>query len=99
MARAPFRLLRKMKYRKGGAVLQGERASMRNDKPNRLGRRFGTGLVGLVCARAALWPAIGAEAVPDFSDDSRLGRIAVPGGVKEPEHGPDPAPNGPAQPP
>src|SRR5258706_15544754 len=98
MARAPFRLLRKMKYRKGGAVLQGERASMRNDKPSRLAGRFGAGLVGLFCAGAALWPAIGAEAVPDFSNDSRIGWIAVPGGFKAPASGPGPVTNDPAHP-
>ncbi len=39
-------------------------------------------MAGVVCAVVSAWPAIGAEKVPDFSSDSRIGWIAgVPDGV------------------
>ncbi|HYK80960.1 MAG TPA: hypothetical protein VEU95_15100, partial [Micropepsaceae bacterium] len=63
---------------------------MPKNKPNRITRRFAAGLVGLLCAGAALWPAVGAQPVPDFSTDSRIGWIAVPGGFKQPASGPGP---------
>ena len=71
---------------------------MSSHKPNRIARRFGLGLAALVCAGASLWPAVGAEPVPDFSTDSRIGWIAVPGGFKQPASGPGPVTNDPAHP-
>src|SRR6202140_695740 len=70
---------------------------MSNRKPNRIGRGL-AGLAGLFCAGAALWPAAGAETIPDFSTDSRIGWIAVPGGFKQPASGPGPVTNDPAHP-
>jgi len=71
---------------------------MPKNKPNRMTHRFAAGLAGLLCAGAALWPAVGAEPVPDFSTDSRIGWIAVPGGFKQPASGPGPITNDPAHP-
>jgi len=55
-------------------------------------------IAGFVCAVISAWPAIGAEKVPDFSSDSRIGWIAgVPDGVSpvgqdflQPPSGPGP---------
>jgi hypothetical protein len=55
-------------------------------------------IAGVVCAAMSAWPAIGAEKVPDFSSDSRIGWIAgVPDGVSpvgqdflQPPSGPGP---------
>ncbi len=55
-------------------------------------------MAGVVCAVVSAWPAIGAEKVPDFSSDSRIGWIAgVPDGVSpvgqdflQPPSGPGP---------
>ena len=57
-------------------------------------------MAGLLCACIALWPALGAEttASPDFSPDSIIGWIAVPGGFKPPASGPGPVTNDPAHP-
>jgi hypothetical protein len=59
------------------------------------------GTAGALCVVAAtLWPAVGSEPVssPNFSPDSIVGWIAVPGGFKPPASGPGPVTNDPAHP-
>ena len=57
-------------------------------------------VAGLAFAGIALWPALGAEtaAPPNFSPDSIVGWIAVPGGFKPPASGPGPIANDRAHP-
>jgi hypothetical protein len=65
----------------------------------RTGRIAGA-LTGLVFGASALWPALAVEATapPNFSPDSIVGWIAVPGGFKPPASGPGPIVNDPAHP-
>jgi hypothetical protein len=65
----------------------------------RTGRIAGA-LTGLVFGASALWSALAVEATapPNFSPDSIVGWIAVPGGFKPPASGPGPIVNDPAHP-
>jgi hypothetical protein len=65
----------------------------------RTGRIAGA-LTGLVFGASALWSALAVEAAspPNFSPDSIVGWIAVPGGFKPPASGPGPIVNDPAHP-